>query len=248
MHIGIIGAGPFGMTLAQRLSRAGNQVKIANSRAPETINPRTLHTGTRPVWAAEVATDTDVIIVAVNFGRIPSVVDFVRQAPAEAVLIDVTNYFPKIDGVINGLGSGQTESLWAQTQYRRPLVKAWSTIMAESLADKASEAGTIGRIALPVASDDDGHRMIAMTLVEQTGFDAIDAGKLADSWRLQAGTPAYSTDLTANQLPAALRNADARRASLRRDLMLAIIDERTEATGNRPDANFILALTRLLFQ
>lgn len=248
MHIGIIGAGPFGTTLAQRLSQAGNQVKIANSKAPETINPRTLHAGTRPVWAADVATDTDAIIVAVNFGKIPSVVDLVRQAPAEAVLIDVTNYFPKSDGVIGGLGSGQTESLWAQTQYGRPLVKAWSTIMAESLADKASDAGTVGRIALPVASDDDGHRMAAMTLVEQTGFDAIDAGKLADSWRQQAGTPAYSTDLTANQLPAALVNADARRASLRRDLMIAILDERTEATGKRPDANFVVALTRLLFQ
>ena len=248
MDIGIIGAGLFGTTLAQRLSQAGNRVKIANSKAPETINPRKLHTGTRPVWAGEVATDTDVIIVAVNFGKVPSVVDFVRQAPEDAVLIDVTNYFPKSDGLINGLGSGQTESLWAQSQYRRPLVKAWSTIMAESLAGKASGAGTVGRIALPVVSDDDEHRMVAMTLVEQTGFDAFDAGKLADSWRQQAGTPAYSTDLTANQLPAALGDADARRAALRRDLMVAILDERTEATGSRPDANFVVALTRLLFQ
>jgi predicted dinucleotide-binding enzyme len=248
MRIGIIGAGSIGTILARRLARVGHVVSVANSRAPETVNAAALSTGATAVWAAEAITDAEVVIASVNMGQIPSVADLVSEAPAEAVIIDTSNYFPFRDGVIDGLGDGQTESLWVQEQYRRPLMKAWNTITTASFADKATEPGAPGRIALPVVADDDAQRAIGMTLVEQTGFDAFDAGVIADSWRQQPGTPAYTTDLTADQLPAALAKADAPAAARRRDLMIQILDERTEAEGRMPGPAFQLALTRTLFQ
>jgi predicted dinucleotide-binding enzyme len=135
-----------------------------------------------------------------------------------------------------------------QEQYRRPIVKAWNTITTASFANKATEPGTPGRIALPVAADGDAQRVIGMALVEQTGFDAFDAGVMAGSWRQHPGTPAYTTDLTIDQLPDALAKADARAAARRRELMIKILDERTETEGALPGPASQLALTRTLFQ
>jgi len=59
-----------------------------------------------------------------------------------------------------------------------------------------------------------------MELVEVTGFDALDAGSLCDSWRQQPGTPAYCTELTTNELKSALRSADRSRAPANRDALL----------------------------
>jgi predicted dinucleotide-binding enzyme len=247
MRIGIVGAGSIGCVLAARLSSAGHDVKLANSRGPETLEAAALEAGATAVWAADVTANTDVVIVSVNFGRIPAIADLVQLAPENVVIIDLTNHYPNRDGRIEGLGNGQTESAWAQEQYGRPLVKAWSTITTESLAGNATTPGTPGRIGLPVLSDDESHRRIVMSLVEQTGFDAFDAGTIADSWRVQPGTPAYATDLTAGELPQALLDADGRRAARRRDLMTAVLEERGEAGQQSVDPAFLLALTRLLF-
>ncbi|GEA87324.1 NADPH-dependent F420 reductase [Cellulomonas cellasea] len=247
MRIGIIGAGNIGTILARRLARVCHDVSIANSRAPETVPAAALSTGARAVWAADATAGADVVIVSVNLGQIPTVADLVAKAPSGAVVLDTSNYFPHRDGVIEGLGAGQNESAWVQAQYRRPLVKVWNTITTASFADKATPVGAPGRIALPVAADDDAQREVGMELVEQTGFDAFDAGVIADSWRQQPGTPAYTTDLTAEQLPAALAAADAARAARRRDLMMEILLERAEPDGTLPGPDFQLASTRLLF-
>ena len=97
MRVGIIGAGSIGRVLAVRLSGAGHDVKLANSRAPETVDAATLETGATAVWADEVTANTDVVIVSVNFGKIPDIAGLVRKSPEEAMVIDLTNYYPDRD-------------------------------------------------------------------------------------------------------------------------------------------------------
>lgn len=247
MKIGIIGAGNIGQILARRLTRAGHDVSIANSRAPETVDASALSTGATAVWAADAARDADVVIVSVNFGQIPDVAGMVAAAPAGAVIIDTSNYFPLRDGVIEAVEAGQVESEWVQEQYGRPIVKAWNTITTDSFRDKATPAGSHDRIALPIVADDDAQRTVGMRLVEETGFDAFDAGVIADSWRQQPGSPVYTNDLTAEELPAALQRAQRDRSALRRDLMMQIYLERIEADGKQPDPARQLALTRAIF-
>jgi len=248
MKIGIVGAGNIGTILARRLARAGHDVSIANSRAPQTVADAALSTGAAAVWAADVTKDADVVITSVNMGQIPDIAVLVAQAPPDAVVIDTSNYFPHRDGVIDALqGSGRTESLWVQEHYGRPITKAWNTITTDSFAQKTSEPGAHARVALPVAGDDAEARATAMALVETTGFEAFDAGGLAESWRQQPGTPAYTTDLTAAQLPGALSRADANRSARRRDLLWAVLTERIEAEGALPGPERQLALTRALF-
>jgi hypothetical protein len=59
-----------------------------------------------------------------------------------------------------------------------------------------------------------------MGLVEETGFDAVDAGVLSESWRQQPGTPAYCTELTKDELVLALESADRLKAPVNRDRLI----------------------------
>ena len=84
-------------------------------------------------------------------------------------------------------------------------------------------------------------------LVEDTGFDAFDAGTLADSWRQQPGAPCYCTDLTREEMPAALAAAERARLPKRRDLAVAAIMERVGDGTTNPDAEYGVRLNRALF-
>lgn len=128
------------------------------------------------------------------------------------------------------------------------MVKAWNAIGSDSLARRGAPAGTPGRIAIPVAADDDSQRAVAMSLVEDTGFDAFDAGTLAESWRQQPGAPAYCTDLTREQMPDALAAAErARLPKRRRDLAIAALTERVGDATTNPTWEYIVALNRALY-
>jgi len=246
MKIAIIGAGAIGSTLAQRLASAGHDVRIANSRAPETVDAVALSTGARAAWAADVTAGAEVVVVSVSLVQVPDVAAVVRSAPSDAVVVDTSNYYPQRDGVLAGFEDGDVESLWVQTQYGRPVAKAWNSVLAASFAAKGTAPGAAGRVALPVAADDDAHRATAMTLVEDTGFDAVDAGALATSWRQQPGAPAYCTDLTAAELFPALAAAEASRSPLRRDLVGEVVTERAEA-GGAITGDYLLALNRAVY-
>jgi predicted dinucleotide-binding enzyme len=87
------------------------------------------------------------------------------------------------------------------------VVKAFNNIYAEHLLKLGKAAGTSGRIALPVAGDDDGAKSIVLKLVDELGFDAVDAGSLDDSWRQQPGTPVYAADFDAEGVRRALASA-----------------------------------------
>ncbi|MFC9090422.1 NADPH-dependent F420 reductase [Nocardiopsis dassonvillei] len=247
MRIGIVGVGHIGKTLAQRLSAAGHDVKAANSRGPHTIESDVLASGGRAVPAAEAVVDVDVVILSIPLNRIPQIAPLIAGVPAETVVIDTSNYYPMRDDKITAVEAGQVESLWVTEQLGRPVVKAWNAIGSDSLANKGTPAGNPGRIAIPVAADSDRERGVGMALVEDTGFDAFDAGTLARSWRQQPGAPCYCTDLTRQEMPAALEAADAARLPKRRDLAVAAVQERVGDAATNPDAEYGVRLSRALY-
>lgn len=247
MKIGILGVGHIGKTLAQKLSAAGHHVKVANSRGPETIEADVLSSGARAVDASDVATDVDVVILSIPLIRLPQVASLLAALPTEAVVVDTSNYYPARDSRIEAIDDGQVESLWVQQHIGRPVVKAWNAIGSDSLARKGLPAGSSDRIAIPVAADDDKQRAVGMALVEDTGFDGFDAGTLAQSWRQQPGAPAYCTDLTRHEMPAALAAAEAERLPTRRDIAVAAITERVGDGTTNPGADFGVRLSRVLF-
>jgi predicted dinucleotide-binding enzyme len=247
LKIGILGVGAIGATLTQRLSAAGHEVQVANSRGPETIPGEVFRAGGRAADASEVVTGVDALVVSIPLNRIPEVRLLVDELPAGAVLLDTSNYYPMRDGQIAALDEGQVESLWVAEQLGRPVVKAWNAITAGSFNAKATVAGSPNRLAIPVAADDDADRALGMSLVEDTGFDGYDAGTLAESWRQQPGTPSYCTDLSREELRAALATAVAGRAPRRRDLAMSVIAELwKDVTIDRGD-DFLVRVNRLIY-
>lgn len=245
MNIGILGVGNIGTTLAQRLAAAGHHVKVANSRGPETVPPRALITGAKAVTSTEVVVDVQVLITSVPFGRVPDIKAVVEQLPDDAVVIDTSNYYPHRDGNIDAVDRGQVQSLWVSEQWGRRVTKAWNAIYTGSFDSKARPPGHPERVAIAVAADNEAHRAVAMSLVNETGFDAFDAGPLENSWRQQPGSPVYCTDHTVEQIGDALAAADMARSIRRRDLMVEANRELLQdPTPVRP-ADYMVQLHRV---
>lgn len=246
MKIGILGTGNIGKTLVIRLSQAGHEVKVANSRGPETIDAELLSAGARAVTTEDALTDVEAVILSIPLNRISDIAPLVARLSDETVVIDTSNYYPFRDAKIEPIEDGQVESLWVAEQLGRPIAKAWNAIGSASLARKDKPAGASDRIAIPVAADRDRDRQIAMALVNDTGLDAFDAGSLADSWRQQPGAPVYCTDLTHGEIRAALDAAERDRLPRRRDLGVAVMQERLGDGTTNPDEDWGVRLVRAI--
>lgn len=207
MKIGIIGAGHIGGALTRRFTAVGHDVSVANSRGPETLSGLVNQTGAKAVTVSEAARDKDVVVVTIpekSVRDLPK--DLFAKSPG-TIVIDTGNYYPQRDGRLADIENGLTESAWVARQLGRPVVKAFNTIYADHLLNRGRAADQAGRIALPVAGDDASAKAVVIRLMDEIGFEGIDAGTLADSWKQQPGTPVYGTDLDADGVRRALGEA-----------------------------------------
>ncbi|MBC3209470.1 NAD(P)-binding domain-containing protein [Pseudomonas sp. SWRI111] len=220
MNIGIIGAGNIGATLARKLAACGHHIKLANSKDPHSIQDLADAIGAHAVSKEQAVIGVDVIILSIPFAKYPDLKQTLSQVPASVVVIDTSNYYPQRDGAIKDVDDGKPESVWVSEQIGRPVIKAWNAALAATLAEKGQPDGAAARIALPVAGDDPGALALVQSLVADTGFTALVAGTLHDSWRQQPGTAAYCTELTLPTLKLALDAADKARSPLNRDALM----------------------------
>lgn len=209
LKIGIIGAGNIGSTLTRHFTRLGNDVLVANSRGPETLADLAKETGAKPVPVDEATRGRDLVVVTIPEAKVPDLPPgLLRNAPPELVVVDTGNYYPRQrDGKIEGIENGLTESRWVEQQLGHPVIKAFNNIYADHLANDGKPPGAPDRIALPVSGDDPKAKAEVMELINDIGFDPVDAGGLDESWRQQPGTPVYTADLDATDLRTALAQA-----------------------------------------
>ncbi len=206
MRIGIIGAGHIGGTLAKLFVDAGQEVAVSNSRGPETLASLLEELGGRAqaMTAAEAERFGDVIIVSVPMGRY-------REVPTDAVagkvVIDTNNYYPQRDGHLEELDSDHTTSselLQAHLPGSR-VVKAFNAIQWMRLREDGRPAGDPERLGIPISGDDQAAKRTVSELIDQIGFDPVDAGTLAEGGRKhQTGAPAYTQGLPTAALRARL--------------------------------------------
>lgn len=213
MRIGIIGAGNIGGTLTRRLTAAGHTVSVANSRGPETLKDLAQETGAKPVTVTEAARAGEVVIVTIPMKNLSKLPHNLFQGTFEnVVVVDTNNYYPRQrDGRIRAIEDGLPESRYVEQQLGRPVIKAFNNIYAEHLMKMGKPAGTKGRIALPVAGDDEKAKSLVMKIVDEIGFDPVDAGGLDESWKQQPDTPVYATDHDAEGVRRALAQASQQR-------------------------------------
>ena len=209
MKIGIIGTGNIGATLIRHFTRLEHEVVVANSRGPETLADLAKETGAKPVSVTQVPLGCDLVVVTIPEGKIPNLPrGLFKNASVNLIVIDTGNYYPRHrDGRIEGIENGLLESRWVEQQLGHPVIKVFNNIYAEHLAKRGKPPGAPGRIALPVSGDDTKAKEVVMKLVNDIGFDAVDAGGLDESWRQQPGTPVYAADFDAAGVRRALAQA-----------------------------------------
>src|SRR5262245_13944957 len=209
MKIGIIGAGQIGGTLTRRFTALGHEVIVANSRGPQTLADLATETGAIAVSVPEAVRGVDLVVVTIPEKNIPSLpAGLFADTPDHVVVVDTGNYYPRQrDGRIEPIEAGLPESKWVARQLRRPVIKAFNNIYAKHLLELGRPEGTPGRIALPVSGDDAAAKSIVLKLIDELGFDAVDAGGLDESWRQQPGTPVYTEDFDAEGVRRALSEA-----------------------------------------
>src|SRR3954463_16003834 len=209
LRIGIIGAGNIGGNLARRFAALGHDVAVANSRGPETLADLAAETGAKAVTVPEAALGRDVVTGTTPEKKTPALpAGFFAGVPENVVAVDTGNYYPRQrDGRIDGIEAGLPESRWVEQQLGRPVVKAFNNIHAQHLMERGRPAGTPGRIALPVAGDDPAAKAVVLRLIDELGFDGVDAGGLDESWRQRPDTPFYGTNRAAGGVRRALAEA-----------------------------------------
>ena len=177
MKIGIIGAGQIGGTLARRLTALGHEVFVANSRGPETLSDLAAETGATAVSVPEAVRGVDLVVVTIPEKNIPSLpAGLFADTPDHVVVVDTGNYYPRQrDGRIEAIETGLPESQWVAQQLGRPVIKAFNNIYARHLLELGRPKGTAGRIALPVAGDDEAAKAIVLKLVDELGFDGVES-------------------------------------------------------------------------
>jgi 8-hydroxy-5-deazaflavin:NADPH oxidoreductase len=213
MEIGIIGAGQIGGSLTRLLTGLGHDVRVSNSRAPETLAELAAETGATAVWAKDARVDADLVIVSIPQKNVPDLAPGIATtAKPGAPVIETNNYYPRErDGLIEAIEDGTPESVWVSELLGVPVFKIFNGIYWKHLLESGQPKGTAGRIALPIAGDDPAARKIVSDLVDQLGFDPVDAGPLSESWRQQPGTPVYGKDLDAEATKRALAEASPER-------------------------------------
>ncbi len=158
----------------------------------------------------EAVRGRDLVIVTIPLRAVASLPRGLFDAAGDAVIVDTCNYYPERDGRIVDIDGGMAESSWMSHQIGRPVIKAFNTIVARHLMERGLPRGQPGRIAIPVAGDDARAKEVVLSLVDELGFDGVDAGTIRESWRQQPGTPVYGADLGAEATPLALAEAQPR--------------------------------------
>src|SRR5258708_26847620 len=209
MNIGLIGPGQIGEVIIRKLRGVGYSGKMANSRGPESLKDLAENTGAIPVSVEQVVQDVDMLFIAVPQKAIPELPKgLLKKAKKETIVIDVGNYYPFRDGRIDEIENGLTESVWVERHIGRPVLKVLNNIIAKALAEAGRPAGSRDRVAFPISGDNPKSKEIVAQLIDRIGFDSVDAGTIAESWRQQPGSPVYCTNPTKEELQLWLKNVD----------------------------------------
>jgi predicted dinucleotide-binding enzyme len=182
MKIGIIGAGRIGGNVARLLIAGGHEVMVSFSRDPASLRALAdeLGSGASTGTPREGVEFADVVVVSVPWGVLP---DALQQAGplTSKVVIDTTNQF----GAREDFGGRTAAQFNAARMPGARYTKSFNTLTA---AFQASAAGRTGpdRVVQWICGDDADAKAIAMGLIEDAGFAAVDLGGTAECAVMEA--------------------------------------------------------------
>ena len=206
--IGIIGAGHIGSQVARAATAAGYDVVIANSRGPETLADLVAELGSkaRAATAQDAAAAADFAVVTVplkNYEQVPV------EPLAGKIVIDTNNYYFERDGRIPTLDRGldTVSGMLQRHLVDSKVAKGFNHIMAADITTDGKPAGAEDRRALATASDFEEAAELVQRFYDELGFDTVNVGPLAESWRVERDQPAYVVRQNQRELVANLAKA-----------------------------------------
>lgn len=166
MKIAIIGKGNVGSALEAGFSRNGHDVRAV---------------GKDPGAVRDAGEFADLIVLAVPFSEVDNAVGELGGSLSGKALIDATNALTPDYDLALGFNTSGAEELQRKAPDSK-VVKAFNTAFAAAQA-----TGRIGdeQLAGLVAADDADAKSTVLELVQQLGFDPIDAGPLASARLLE---------------------------------------------------------------
>ncbi|WP_326542711.1 NADPH-dependent F420 reductase [Pseudorhodoferax sp.] len=191
--IGVVGSGLVGKAVARLAIAAGYKVVISNSRGPDTLSKLVEDLGqhARAGTVEEAIEAGDIVSLAIPLAVFESL-------PADKfvgkVVLDQTNYYPGMGEFRRAdLDRGElTSSELVQRHLRgAKLVKGLHNLSWIHMESNARPRGDAARTTLPVAGDDAAAKGMVTNFIERLGYNVADAGALANSWRIEPGTPIY---------------------------------------------------------
>ena len=189
--VGFIGSGMIGGTVTRLSVAAGHQVVLSNSRGPETLKDLVEELGPLATAATgeQAAEAGDLVVVAIPVKAYPGL----PAGPLARPVLDAGNYYPQRDGQIADLDARVITSsgLLQRDLPGSHVVKVFNNIFFKHLRSLSRPAGAADRSALPIAGDDEEAKAAVAAFLDSIGYDAVDAGSLAESWRQDSGSPAY---------------------------------------------------------
>ncbi|MFS0734112.1 NAD(P)-binding domain-containing protein [Microbacterium sp. 1P10UB] len=207
--IGIIGAGNIGSALARGFVQHGYDVVISNSRGPETLADLVadIGDGVRAGTAQDAAAAADIVVVTVPLKAIE---DIPVEPLAGKIVLDTNNYYWERDGRIAELDENRTTTSQMLQEHlpQSRVAKAFNHIMAADILTDGATAGSDDRRALATSSDFDNAVELVTRIYDEFGFDTVNVGPLADSWRVERDRPAYVVRQNADELRANLARAE----------------------------------------
>jgi predicted dinucleotide-binding enzyme len=200
MKIGIIGSGNIGSTVGTLWVKAGHQV-LFSSRNPQ--NLKKLVDGLGPLAHAgtvkEALTFGDVVFLGVPYGAYPQLGKDYAKEFAGKIVLDAGNAVVGRDGEMakaarqDGVGLTSAKLLAGAR-----IVRAFNTLNYRRLADLSNRPE--GRIAIPMAGNDQEALKVASSLVRDAGFEPVVLGSLERSKLFEQGGPLYGQVISAQEM------------------------------------------------
>jgi 8-hydroxy-5-deazaflavin:NADPH oxidoreductase len=199
MHIGVIGAGQLGATLAEWCVESGHDVAIT-SRRPEQLSGLVGRLGehSRAVPIAEAAAYADAVLFAPGWTAAREAIDLAGDGLIGKVVIDATNPPAAAPGGLSGL---ETLMSWAPEAH---WVKAFNTLPASVLTRRRGHDPLLAEFVCTAEPD---ARRAATAIIRDLGFAPFYAGGPSVARLTEPGGPLQLTEVDVTQATDALAEA-----------------------------------------
>jgi len=179
MRIGILGSGLMGAKLGTLWTRAGHEVVFSYARDRKKLEKLALDAGgdARAGTPAEAARDADAVLLAVHWLRLD---DVLTQAGDLGGKVIVNCSLP-MNEENTGLVIAHTSSGAEELARRLPaahVVSAFGTVPSEVFFDVFEGRKKKARPSLVYCGDEKKSKRVAAQLIDDIGFEPLDAGPL----------------------------------------------------------------------